>query len=130
MRAFSRPSKSKPHTINVLPLATYPLADVGTLSADSVGEMFRVSVTEKEGAIQLDVEGRLAGPWVAELKDCWQRERAKGGKPVSVSLCAVTFIDDAGKELLKSMSESGTELEGRGCLVRAILQRIRGHFES
>ena len=73
----------------------------------------------------LDVEGRLAGPWVAELEECWKREEARTARKLcSVRLCAVTFIDDAGKELLSRMHEHGANLQGNGCMVRAIVAGI------
>jgi hypothetical protein len=87
--------------------------------------MLKVSVKEDSSGLALDVEGRLAGPWVAELEQCWKREEARtGGKPCSVRLRAVSFIDDAGKQLLSRMHESGAILEGNGCMVRAIVAGI------
>jgi len=88
--------------------------------------MFKVSASESENTLELDVEGRLAGPWVEELRQYWQRERLQTGKPLRVRLSSVTFIDDAGKGLLKHMFDLGARLEGRGCLVRAILAEITG----
>jgi hypothetical protein len=87
--------------------------------------MLKVSIREDPSEVALDVEGRLAGPWVTELEQCWKREAARAnGKPLSVRLCAVTFIDDAGKELLAQMHEHGAGLQGSGCMVRAIVAGI------
>lgn len=87
--------------------------------------MLKISVKEDSSSVALDVEGRLAGPWVAELEECWKREEARtAGKPCSVRLCAVSFIDDAGKQLLSRMHERGTILQGNGCMVRAIVAGI------
>jgi hypothetical protein len=89
--------------------------------------MFRVSVTDNQAATLLDVEGRLAGPWVDELKACWEREKGRG-RPIRVRLAGATFIDASGRALLEEMSASGVELEGGGCLIRAILAAITGKF--
>ena len=87
--------------------------------------VLKVSVNEDSTGVALDVEGRLAGPWVAELEECWKREQARvGGKPCSVRLQAVSFIDDAGKQLLSRMHEAGANLQGNGCMVRAIVAGI------
>lgn len=92
--------------------------------------MLKVSVKEDEGHISLDVEGRLAGPWVPELEHCWERERERAaGRPLSVRLCAVSFVDEDGKELLSRMAADGAKIEGNGCLVRAIIAKILGAFK-
>lgn len=89
--------------------------------------MLRISVTEMLENIVLDLEGRLAGPWTSELERCWRDQQAQSsGKTITVRLRAVTFIDDAGKELLTRMFEQDAKLEGSGCLVRAILAEITG----
>jgi anti-anti-sigma regulatory factor len=87
--------------------------------------MLRISVTDLQENIALDLEGRLAGAWTSELERCWRDQQARSaGKTIVVRLCAVTFIDDAGKELLRRMFEQDAKLEGSGCLVRAILAEI------
>ena len=57
------------------------------------GYMLRITLEKRRGRTTLNVEGRLAGPWVAALEQCW-RERTPGQK-FSVDLCAVSFIDAA-----------------------------------
>jgi len=72
----------------------------------------------------LELEGRLAGPWVAELRDCWQRAAA-GPHPVLVLLSQVTYIDDAGKKLMSEICRSGTEISGEGCMTKAVIEQIK-----
>jgi hypothetical protein len=89
--------------------------------------MLKISVTEVQDNITLDLEGRLAGPWTSELEQCWRDQQTRSdGKTVLVRLRAVTFIDEAGKELLTRMFRENATLEGSGCLVRAILAEITG----
>lgn len=89
--------------------------------------MLRISVSEMQENVVLDVEGRLAGPWVSELEDSWRSEQARSnGRGILVRLRAVTFIDDAGKVLLTRMFEHKVKLEGSGCLVQAIIAGITG----
>jgi hypothetical protein len=91
----------------------------------NTADMLRISVTQMHENIVLDLEGRLAGPWISELDRCWRDCQAQSaGKTITVRLRAVTFIDDSGKELLTRMFEQHTKLEGAGCLVRAILAGI------
>ena len=89
--------------------------------------MLKISVMGDEPQTQLLVEGRLAGPWVDELERSWQTERRRApSESILVKLANVTFIDDAGKELLSRIFQAGTKLEGSGCMVRAIIARITG----
>jgi hypothetical protein len=73
----------------------------------------------------MTLEGRLAGPWVDELARCWTSvtdDREAGS--VTVRLEAVTFIDSAGKALLRAMHDHGAALVASGCMTRAILEEI------
>jgi anti-anti-sigma regulatory factor len=71
----------------------------------------------------LELEGKLAGPWIRELEDCWQTA-ATSERSVTVMLCAVTFIDDQGIALLAQMYQRGAELVAEGCMNKAIVEEI------
>jgi len=71
----------------------------------------------------LQLEGKLAGPWTQELEGCW-RKAADSDRPVRVLLCAVTFIDDKGIDLLAKMYQQGAELVAEGCMNKAIVEQI------
>jgi hypothetical protein len=88
--------------------------------------MLKVSVTEQNPGVSLGVEGRLAGPWVPALEECWRNQRVQLAQSICVRLNGVSFIDEAGKDLLARMFRDGAKLEGSGCLVRAILAKIVG----
>jgi outer membrane protein len=88
-------------------------------------QMLRITTEKKRGKVVLTVEGRLAGPWVRTLEQCWRDARA--GSPtekVSVNLCGVSFIDPAGKTLLKDIHHQGGHLSAEGCLNQAIIREI------
>src|SRR5713226_3222139 len=87
--------------------------------------MLRITTEKKRGKVVLGVEGRLAGPWVAALELCWRELR--GGSPhekFQVDLCGVSFIDAAGKVLLKEIHRQGGQLIAEGCLNQAIVHEI------
>jgi outer membrane protein len=87
--------------------------------------MFRITNEKKRGKILLNVEGRLAGPWVATLEQCWRELRAASPhEKFHVNLCGVSFIDAAGRMLLLEMHRQGGELIAEGCLNQAIVQEI------
>ena len=85
--------------------------------------MLRITIQTDAIGTTLELEGRLTGPWVEELRDCWERAR-KGEREVTVSLKAVTFIDGAGKTLLTLMHRHGVKLTGDGCMTKAIVEEI------
>jgi len=90
-----------------------------------VGSMLRITSEKKRGKVVLTVEGRLTGPWVGTLEQCWRELRA--GSPnekFSLNLCGVSFIDPTGKMLLKEIHHQGGELIAEGCLNQAIVREI------
>jgi outer membrane protein len=86
--------------------------------------MLRITTEKKRGRTVMSVEGRLAGAWVGTLEQCW-RERVQEEK-FSVDLCGVSFIDAAGKVLLKEIHEQGGKLIAEGCLNQSIVEEIEG----
>ena len=77
--------------------------------------MLKVSYSDAADGQRWNLCGRLAGPWVDELRSCWRhaRERAPLARAL-VDLKEVTFIDDAGEKLLAEMENSGAELVAAG----------------
>ena len=84
--------------------------------------MLRITTEKKRGKTTLHVEGRLAGAWVAALRQCWREHTA--GEKFCVNLCGVSFIDAAGKVLLKEIHREGGKLVAEGCLNEAIIHEI------
>ena len=98
------------------------------LSSGKAVTMLRITTEKKRGKTVLSVEGRLAGPFVEALEQCW-RTRATEEK-FSVDLCGVSFIDAAGKALLKEIHQQGGKLIAEGCLNEAIVEEIAGRERS
>jgi len=87
--------------------------------------MLRITTERRRGKIVLTVEGRVAGPWVGTLEQSWRDARASANnEKVSVDLCGVSFIDPAGKTLLKEIHHQGGQLVAEGCLNQAIIREI------
>jgi len=87
--------------------------------------MLRITTEKKRGKMVLSVEGRLAGPWVAALEQCWRELHAASPREkFHVNLCEVSFIDAAGKVLLKEIHRQGGQLIAEGCLNQAIVHEI------
>ncbi len=94
---------------------------------DGSNSMLRITTENKRGKLILSVEGRLAGQWVGALEQCWRELYAANPRQkFSINLCGVSFIDNAGKVLLKEMHGLGGELLAEGCLNQAIVDEING----
>src|SRR6267378_5808760 len=89
--------------------------------------MLRITTENRRGKLFLSVEGSLSGPRVATLEQCWRELSAASPRPkFCVNLCGVSFIDNAGKVLLKEMYRHGAEFLAEGCLNQAIVTEIIG----
>jgi len=89
--------------------------------------MLRITTENRRGKLFISVEGSLAGPRVTALEQCWRELYAANPRPkFCVNLCGVSFIDNAGKVLLKEMHRLGAELLAEGCLNQAIVNDIMG----
>jgi outer membrane protein len=87
--------------------------------------MLRITTERKRGKTVLAVEGRLAGPWVGTLEQCWRElHAASPSEKFHIDLCGVSFIDAAGKVLLKEVYRQGAQLVAEGCLNQAVVREI------
>jgi len=85
--------------------------------------MLKITTQANAAETVFELEGKLAGPWIEELENCWRKARSSD-RPVRVMLCAVTFIDDKGRDLLLEMYRQGAELVAEGCMNTAIVEEI------
>ena len=87
--------------------------------------MLRITTQDNPRVLTLRVEGRLIGPWAAELEKCWRDILADQSKPkLRVDLSGVTFIDAAGKEVIAAMHQQGAQLIANDCQTRALVEEI------
>ena len=87
--------------------------------------MLRITTEKKRFKVLLTVEGRLAGESVSTLEQCWRELRAASPtEKFNVDLCGVSFIDAAGKTLLKEIHHQGGHLVAQGCLNQATVKEI------
>jgi outer membrane protein len=92
--------------------------------------MLRITTEKKRTKVLLTVEGRLAGESVSTLEQCWRELRAASpDEKFNVDLCGVSFIDAAGKALLKEIHRQGGRLVAQGCLNQATIKEITGEAE-
>ena len=87
--------------------------------------MLRIITQRHDAKLVLRLEGRLQGPWVNELRKCWQHAReSTGDEGIRIELVDVGFVDPAAKALLTEMHRAGVEILAQGCLTKAIRDEI------
>jgi outer membrane protein len=97
----------------------------------SGSSMLRITTETKRTKTLLTVEGRIAGPSVATVEQCWRELYTTSPKQkFIVNLCGVSFIDNSGKALLREMHRLGAELQAEGCLNQSIVEEISSSSDS
>jgi len=85
--------------------------------------MLKITLLDNAKELRFRLEGRLAGPWVEELRQSWQSAESAGhGKCMVVDLRDVDFIDAPGQFLLAEMYRKGVQLDAVTPLIQALLR--------
>jgi hypothetical protein len=89
--------------------------------------VLRFSYYRSDGGEQWNLCGQLSGPWVDELRSVWRRirEHARRANAV-VDLKEVTFIDEAGEQLLAEMQNAGADFVATGVEHKHLLANLNG----
>jgi len=74
--------------------------------------MLRISIDQKDDAMGITLEGRIAGPWVAELHRTWSElAPSLGTRRLAIDLCNATYADASGIQTLREIySQSNAQL--------------------
>lgn len=89
--------------------------------------MLRITANDNPRALIFRLEGRLEGPWVRELDECWRGVLNSASQPtVCVDLTGVTYIDAAGKARLAEMHGQGAQFIASDCVMKAVVDEIVG----
>jgi ABC-type transporter Mla MlaB component len=86
--------------------------------------MLRITTHTTADALTFQLEGRLVGPWVTELRDCWRRIPCDGKRAVHIDLRSVTYVDAAGQALLADLYRQGADLLAIDCQMKAVVAEI------
>ena len=72
----------------------------------------RITIQENAKAATIKLEGRIAGPWVAELDRVWVETAPQLAlKNLSIDLRDVTYADASGKQTLRGIfAQTGAEM--------------------
>jgi hypothetical protein len=87
--------------------------------------MLRITPKEQDAKLTLTLEGKLAGPWVAELAKAWSECQGRTQpRDTVIDLRMVCFVDEAGRELLTELHAEGCGLLGSGAYVGPLVDAI------
>jgi len=93
--------------------------------------MLRITTTETNSSATLKLEGKLCGPWVHEVQQCWLSvplgTRHSG---LQIDLRDVSYLDDSGKDLLLRIEGEGASLVGASGFVQYLLHDKRSSREE
>ena len=91
-------------------------------------EMLKITGQKNAAPASMSIilEGKLAGPWVEELKSYWRQLSGNQQSDAVIDLTGVSYIDADGKALLTKLWKQGAELRETGCLTRCVVEEITG----
>jgi hypothetical protein len=92
--------------------------------------MLRISYSQTDTVERWTLCGQLAGPWVQELRACWQHTRPAAAESRTVmDLTDVTFIDGDGERLLSQMRTAGVEFVAVGVEIKYLIDNLEASGE-
>ena len=87
--------------------------------------MLKITLHDQPDQLRLRLEGRLVGPWVQELNQCWRTAiSTTANRAVVVDLREVDFVDTDGQALLETMRREGVQLIAATPLIRSVLAKV------
>jgi hypothetical protein len=85
--------------------------------------VLRVTTIAAKGSEVLKLEGKLGGPWVDELQECWKAVAGrKHPNPIKIDLRGVSYMDHRGRNLLLRMQREGASLAEYSDFIQQLLQ--------
>jgi hypothetical protein len=93
--------------------------------------MFKISTIDTRFQRRLVVEGKLAEPWVGELRRIWSSAgEGLQGRKLLIDLANVTVISQEGEEAITDLMNEGARFSCDGILTRHVLRRISRNWRT
>ena len=87
---------------------------------------FRCSVRDLSSKTVLQVEGRLSGQWVSEVRRVWSDLKTHfPDAQFALELADVHYVDEQGMLFLQFLFVSGVEITGKGPYIQGVIEEIR-----
>lgn len=93
--------------------------------------MLKITTVETPGECLLVVSGKVAEPWLPELKKAWESARSSlGNGRLVLDLRDVTTISSEGEAALMQMMNEGAQFLCRGVLVTHVMEKLAGKCKA
>jgi anti-anti-sigma regulatory factor len=88
--------------------------------------MLRISIEENVEVLEMKLEGRIAGPWAAELSRVWVETAPRlASRKLVLDLSSVTYADSGGTELLGQIyAQTNAELLAGTLWTQSLAEQI------
>jgi hypothetical protein len=87
--------------------------------------VLRITIVESPSERKWILQGRLIGPWAAELKSSWKRGHLDAhGRSCVVDLREVTFIDATGEKVLTKMMQDKAQFIVGGVYATHVIENL------
>jgi hypothetical protein len=87
--------------------------------------MLKITIHDSAVELRFRLEGRLSGPWVGELRQCWVTARSTThGRTTVLDLREVDFVDDSGRILVREMAGEAVRMLAATPLIQALVEEV------
>jgi len=85
--------------------------------------MLKITIHDSSKELRFRLEGKLSGPWVSELRQCWLTAASTTvGRGTVLDLEEVDFLDDCGRALVREMAARGVRIAASTPLIRSLVE--------
>lgn len=87
--------------------------------------MLKISFVERDTHLRLIIEGKLVGPWAAELKSTCQKASADlRGRDLVLDIRHLAAISQEGENVLIELISNGTKFRCHGVFTKHVLKQL------
>jgi len=94
--------------------------------------VLRITIDDEAEPVRLKLEGRITGPWSAELDRTWHSlGHSLGERELCVDLCGVSYIDREGRRILAEIyRQTHAQFETDTPLAEYFAEEARGSAKN
>jgi ABC-type transporter Mla MlaB component len=94
--------------------------------------VLRITINDERDKVILKLEGRVAGPWTAELNRTWRSlSPSLKHKELLVDLCGVSYVDQQGRDILAEIyRQNHAQFEANTPLTKYFAEEARKNFTN
>src|SRR4051794_38350236 len=87
--------------------------------------MLKITIHDSAAEFRIRLEGRLTGPWVNELRQCWRTAASTtGGRTTVLDLREVDFVCPDGEQVMAEMHREGVRFLAATPLIQALIDEV------